>query len=356
MPVGTLATVKSLSVEDLERIGAECILANTYHLHLRPGEEIVAELGGLHLFMGGWPGLILTDSGGYQVFSLAKLRTLNEEGVTFRAHTDGSTHVFTPESVVEIQQSLGSDIMMPLDECPAHTLSHQDARDSAELTARWAERALRTWNRGSGTLFGICQGGMHADLRHTSAQQIGSLGFPGHAIGGLGVGEEKAMLHEMLHASMAELPKEKPRYLMGIGAPDDLVNGVAAGVDLFDCVLQTREARNGGLLTRRGRVNITNARFALDPDPVEETCDCSTCQTYSRAYLHHLFRNRELLGYRLATIHNVRWTIRLMQTMRDRLLEGSFEPFRRAFLHEYAGESSPSKYGFATSRSGGVNG
>jgi len=328
MPVGTLATVKSLSLRDLRDIGASCILGNTYHLHLRPGEDLVAEMGGLHSFMGGWDGLILTDSGGYQVFSLAHLRKVSEEGVTFRAHTDGSTHVFTPESVVAIQEKLDSDIMMVLDECPAHTMSESDAAKSAGLTLRWAKRAQDAYTGKAGTLFAICQGAMHAELRRQSAAELAELDFAGYGIGGLGVGEPKEVFAEMLVASTSALPSDKPRYLMGIGAPEDLVDGAAAGVDMFDCVLQTREARNGGLLTFEGRINVTNARFAHDPGPIETTCDCETCTTYSRAYLHHLFRNRELLGYRLASIHNLRWTLRLMESVREAISNGTLQELR----------------------------
>lgn len=335
MPVGTLATVKSLSLEDLLAIDAPCILANTYHLHLRPGEDVVANLGGLHSFMGGWPRLILTDSGGYQVFSLAHLRSVDEGGATFRAHTDGSAHRFTPESVMEIQEKLGSDIMIALDECPPHTTGYEQARESAKRTARWAARAQESHRDRDGILFPVSQGGMHEDLRQESARELAELEFDGYAIGGLGIGEEKDVMRRMLQASLSPLPVSKPRYLMGIGAPEDLVAGVAAGVDMFDSVLQTREARNGGLLTRGGRVNINNARFSEDPAPVEEGCDCSTCRTYSRAYLHHLFRNRELLGYRLATIHNLRWTVSLMHEIRHSLQAGTFSDFAPDFLEAY---------------------
>lgn len=341
MPVGTLATVKSLSIQDLVDIGAECILGNTYHLHLRPGEDAVAQLGGLHDFMGGWPGLILTDSGGYQVFSLAHLRSLDDNGVVFRAHTDGASHTFTPEAVVHIQIALGSDIAMVLDECPAHTVVYEEAATSADRTLRWAERSLEAWDSPSGVLFAIAQGGMHADLRRNSSARLASLNFPGYGIGGLGIGEDKSTTYEMLDASLEELPIEKPRYLMGIGAPEDLVNGVAAGIDMFDCVLQTREARNGALLTTLGRLNINNAKFALDARPIEEECDCSTCATYSRAYLHHLFRNKELLGYRLASIHNVRWTIRLMESIRQSIVDQRFEELRRDFLHSFRPRTGP---------------
>ncbi|HZT96804.1 MAG TPA: tRNA guanosine(34) transglycosylase Tgt [Chloroflexota bacterium] len=335
MPVGTLATVKSLSLEDLEEVGAECILGNAYHLHLRPGEETVAKLGGLHRFMGGWPGLILTDSGGFQVFSLAHLRSIDDEGVTFQAHTDGSTHRFTPESVVAIQEALGSDIMMCLDECPPHTMDRTAAVESMDRTYRWAARSRGAQAPTGAALFGITQGAMFADLRRESARQIVSLDFPGYAVGGLAIGEEKSVMLEMLNASVAGLPASKPRYLMGVGAPEDLFAGVAAGIDMFDCVLQTRTARTGALLTRHGRMNISNARFTEDPEPVERECDCSTCARYSRAYLHHLFRNRELLGYRLATVHNVRWTLRLMADIRRSIVEGGFRELQEEFLAGY---------------------
>ena len=335
MPVGTLATVKSLTIADLTTMGAECILGNTYHLHLRPGEDLIQELGGIHQFMGGWPGLVLTDSGGYQVFRLAHLRKLDRNGVTFRAHTDGSTHVFTPESVVETQEKLDSDIMMALDECPAHTMTETEAAGSSELTFNWANRSRAAWSGRRGALFGICQGGMFAELRRQSARQLASLDLPGYGIGGLGLGESKEVFREMVLASTSELPAAKPRYLMGIGRPEDLVNSVAMGVDMFDCVLQTREARNGALLTNTGRLNVNNARCARDPGPIELDCDCETCQTYSLAYLHHLFRNRELLGYRLATIHNLRWTLRLMEKVRDHIADGTYGGFRISFTDSY---------------------
>jgi queuine tRNA-ribosyltransferase len=334
MPVGTLATVKSLSPDDLRAIGAEIVLANTYHLHLRPGEAIIAALGGLHRFMA-WDGGLLTDSGGFQVFSLAHLRHIDDCGVTFRAHTDGSVHQFTPEGVIRIQEQLGPDIMMVLDECPPHTASYQAAQEAAKRTTRWAERARKAQTRGDMLLFGITQGAMYADLRRQSARELVALDFPGYAIGGLGIGEPKMVMYDMLHASVAELPWNKPRYLMGIGAPEDLFAGVAAGIDMFDCVLQTRTARNGALLTRHGRLNIRNARFARDSAPIDSWCDCSTCHTFTRAYLHHLFRNEELLGYRLASIHNLRWTLKLMEEIRASIQGGYFQQLREAFLAEY---------------------
>jgi queuine tRNA-ribosyltransferase len=340
MPVGTLGTVKTLSTRDIIETGAQCILGNTYHLHLRPGEDVVAEAGGLHAFMGGWPGLILTDSGGFQVFSLAHLRTIDDDGVAFRAHTDGSLHRFTPETVVAIQVGLGSDIAMVLDECTAFGVPRERAIEAATRTFRWAERARAVTETGASVLFGITQGGMFEDLRHQSSRDLASLDFPGYAIGGLGLGETKREFRKLLRASTGALPPEKPRYLMGIGAPEDLIHGVQAGVDMFDCVLQTREARTGGLLTQAGRVNITNSRFARDFGPIEDGCDCSTCVSYSRAYVHHLFRNRELTGYRLATLHNVRWTIRLMETVRGCILAGTFDEFALEFLAGFKGRGA----------------
>lgn len=334
MPVGTQATVKTLTPDDLRDAGAEIILSNTYHLYLRPGSDVIRELGGLHPFMA-WDRSILTDSGGFQVFSLGHLRTLNEEGVTFRSHLDGSPHLFTPESVVRIQDELGSDIAMVLDECTPYPASEQEARESFERTTRWAERALRVHERPDQSLFGIVQGGMYPELRQESASQLTALEFPGYAIGGLSVGEPKQVFYHMMAISAAELPPEKPRYVMGVGAPEDLFAAVACGVDMFDCVLQTRLGRNGSLFTRAGRINIRNARFRRDAGPIDPTCDCYTCRTFSLAYLHHLFRAEELLAYRLASLHNIRWTIKLIEEMRRRILGGSFVEFRDEFLAGY---------------------
>lgn len=334
MPVGTQATVKTLTPDDLRDAGAGIILSNTYHLYLRPGSDVIRELGGLHPFMA-WDRSILTDSGGFQVFSLGHLRTLNEEGVTFRSHLDGSPHLFTPESVVRIQDELGSDIAMVLDECTPYPASEQEARESFERTTRWAERALRVHERPDQSLFGIVQGGMYPELRQESASQLTALEFPGYAIGGLSVGEPKQVFYHMMAISAAELPPEKPRYVMGVGAPEDLFAAVACGVDMFDCVLQTRLGRNGSLFTRAGRINIRNARFRRDAGPIDPTCDCYTCRTFSLAYLHHLFRAEELLAYRLASLHNIRWTIKLIEEMRRRILGGSFVEFRDEFLAGY---------------------
>lgn len=335
MPVGTQATVKTLTPDDLRDIGAHIVLGNTYHLYLRPGSSLVQSLGGLHTFMA-WDRSILTDSGGFQVFSLGHLRDLDEGGVTFRSHLDGSSHRFTPESVVEFQQELGSDIAMVLDECTPYPSTETDARVSFERTTRWARRAREVHYREDQALFGIVQGGMYESLRRESAAGLVELDFPGYAVGGLSVGEPKSLFYEMMAVSASVLPATKPRYVMGVGAPEDLFEAVAQGIDMFDCVLQTRLGRNGALFTRVGRINIRNARFKLDSDPIDPTCDCYTCRTFSLAYLHHLFRAEELLAYRLASLHNLRWTIRLVEDMRRHIRAGTFTSFHRAFLAGYA--------------------
>ena len=334
MPVGTQATVKSLSPDDLRTAGADIILGNTYHLYLRPGSPLIDQLGGLHRFMA-WDRSILTDSGGFQVFSLGHLRDLSEDGVVFRSHIDGSTHLFTPESVMRVQEELGSDIAMVLDECTPYPASEEEARTSFERTTRWARRAKEAQRRPDQMLFGIAQGGMYSHLRAESAAQLTELDFPGYGIGGLSVGEPKSLFYEMMAVSAAALPETSPRYVMGVGAPDDLFQAVANGIDMFDCVLQTRLGRNGGLFTRAGRINVRNARFRADQSPVDSTCDCYTCRTFSLAYLHHLFRTEELLAYRLASLHNIRWTIKLVEEMRDRIRDHTFGAFHRDFLASY---------------------
>jgi queuine tRNA-ribosyltransferase len=334
MPVGTQATVKSLTPDDLTAAGAGIILGNTYHLHLRPGADLIARQGGLHAFMA-WGRPILTDSGGFQVFSLGHLRELDDEGVTFRSHIDGSLHRFTPESVVRIQEELGSDIAMVLDECTSYPATEEEARRSAERTVVWAERAREVHRRSDQVLFGIVQGGMHAELRRESAARLVALDFPGYGIGGLSVGEPKPLFYEMMAVSAGELPDGKPRYVMGVGAPEDLFEAVASGIDMFDCVLQTRLGRNGVLLTRAGRINIRNARFREDSGPADPWCDCYACRTFSLAYLHHLFRAEELLAYRLASLHNVRWTIKLVEEMRTAIRAGTFGDLRATFLTGY---------------------
>jgi queuine tRNA-ribosyltransferase len=332
-PVGTQATVKALDPDDLHELGAELILANTYHLYLRPGADVLADLGGLHRFMG-WDGPILTDSGGFQVFSLAERRELSDEGVVFRSHIDGSRHLFTPEMVVHVQEQLGADIIMALDECAVpHDRAYNE--QAVARTHAWAERCRAAQTRDDQALFGIVQGGVFPDLRKQSAEFLTGLDFPGYAIGGLSVGETKAHMHAMLDITVPLLPADKPRYLMGVGAPEDLLEGVARGVDLFDCVLPTRLARNAALFTREGRLNIRNAQFERDSAPIEDGCACYTCRHFSRAYLRHLFKARELLAYRLATIHNVHFLLCLMRDMRAAVAQGRFLAFKAGLLAEY---------------------
>ncbi|MFQ6014316.1 MAG: tRNA guanosine(34) transglycosylase Tgt [Anaerolineae bacterium] len=332
MPVGTQGTVKGVAPRELKEVGATLILANTYHLYLRPGAEIVAKLGGLHGFMG-WDGPILTDSGGFQIFSLEDLRQVNAEGVLFRSHLDGSEHLFTPEKAIETQELLGADIIMALDECP---LPFDRAYNETALarTHRWAERCLAAQQRSDQALFGIVQGGIFPDLRCQSAQHLASLDFPGYGIGGLSVGEPKHLTHQMLGITVPLLPADKPRYLMGVGTPKDLLAGVAEGVDMFDCVLPTRLGRNGAVFTKEGRLNLRNARFADDPLPIEEDCGCYACQHFSRAYLRHLIKAKEILGIHLATLHNLHFLFDLMRQTREAILLGKFVQFKEGFLVE----------------------
>jgi len=334
MPVATQGSVKALDSADVEAVGAEMVLGNTYHLYLRPGIELIREMGGLHRFMG-WDRPILTDSGGFQGFSLEHLRKIGEEGITFKSHLDGSMHQFTPEGVIEHQKALGVDFMMPLDVClPAG--SERGATEAAvERTARWAERSLAAHNGDGPALFGIVQGGLMADLRALSAERTVGMGFPGYAIGGLSVGETKAEMYQMAGLAAGMLPQDAPRYLMGVGAPEDLVEAVARGVDMFDCALPTRIARNGGLFTGEGRVHVYTARFRSVDGPIDPECDCYTCTGFSAAYLHHLFRAKELLALRLGTIHNLRFIFRLMRDIRAAIVEGRFAEFRTAFHQRY---------------------
>jgi queuine tRNA-ribosyltransferase len=336
MPVGTQATVKSLSPEELHAAGAQIILANTYHLLLRPGSELIASFNGLHNFMH-WDGPILTDSGGFQVWSLGHLRKLSEEGVTFKSHLDGSTHVLTPESVMQIEAELGADIILPLDICAPYPCPPLEARKAMENTHRWEERALVAKERYNPqqTLFGIVQGAFEPELRQESARVIGNMPFPGLSIGGLSVGEPKEAMWRMLSYVTPELPREKPRHLLGVGSPEDLVTGVGLGMDMFDCVLPTRVARHGGLFTYKGRVNIKSARFRTVHGPVEEGCACYTCQNYSAAYVHHLLRTEEQLYYRLGTIHNIHFMLRLAAQLRTAILAGTYPEFRDEFLAQY---------------------
>lgn len=329
-PVGTQATVKSLTPAQLDELGATLVLANTYHLYLRPGEALIDRLGGLHTFMQ-WPRPILTDSGGFQVFSLAGTRKIDEDGVTFKSHIDGSFHRLTPESSVAIQEALGADIIMAFDECAPPDDRAYNERALARTHA-WAERCRLAHQRRDQALFGIVQGGVFADLRAQSAAYIASLGFPGNAIGGLSVGETKAEMHAMLETVDAILPQEKPRYLMGVGSPADLVNGVLRGVDIFDCVLPTRLARHHAAITRTGRLNLVNAIHQDDPRPILESCGCYTCQHFSRAYLRHLILAKEMLAATLLTIHNIHTLLQLMGDLRQSILEGTLEPFAAQFF------------------------
>jgi len=332
-PVGTQASVKAASPHELEEAGASLILSNTYHLYLRPGADTVARMGGLHGFMG-WPHPILTDSGGFQVFSLEGLRRVDEEGVTFRSHLDGAEHRFTPQSVIAVQEKLGADIMMCFDEC-ASPLDREYSEQAMARTHRWAERCREAQTRDDQALFGIVQGGIFPDLRAQSATYLRGLDFPGYAIGGLSVGETKEQMHATLEVVTPLLPSDRPRYLMGVGSPEDLFECVSRGVDLFDCVLPTRVARNGGLLTRDGRINLRSARHAEDPAPIEEGCDCYTCRHFSRAYLRHLLRAKEIFGLRLATLHNLRFMLRTMAEIRQSILDGTFLTLKEAFLERY---------------------
>ncbi len=336
MPVGTQATVKSVSPEELRGAGAQIILANTYHLMLRPGSSLIQEFGGLHSFMH-WDGPMLTDSGGFQVFSLGHLRKLSEDGAAFKSHLDGSPHVLTPESVMRIEAELGADIVLPLDICAAYPCSPEEAKAAMERTHRWAERALaaKEHERPEQTLFGIAQGAFVPELRQESARFIGNLPFPGLSIGGLSVGEPKALMWEMLRYVTPELPRGKPRHLLGVGSPEDLVTGVGLGMDMFDCVLPTRVARHGGLFTRAGRVNIKSARFRTAHGPIEEGCECYTCRNYSAGYVHHLLRTEEQLYYRLGSIHNIRFMLRLAGELRAAIFAGNYCAFRDEFLARY---------------------
>jgi queuine tRNA-ribosyltransferase len=322
-PVGTQATVKTLTPEQLKGINASLVLSNTYHLYLRPGDEVVRDMGGLHKFMQ-WPNPMLTDSGGFQVFSLSKTRKIDDDGVTFKSHIDGSTHRFTPEKSIAIQENLGADIIMAFDECsdPNDAAYSKIAMDRTHL---WAERSIRAKTRADQALFGIVQGGINADLRAESAKFISSLDTPGIAIGGLSVGETKEEMHNMLDVVVPLLPENKPRYLMGVGTPEDLINGVARGIDIFDCVLPTRLARHHSAFAPEGRLNMMNATFARDTRPLDEACDCYTCQTFTRAYIRHLIIAKELLAGTLLSIHNLRALIRLMEEIRVRIFDGTFE-------------------------------
>ncbi|NMC46762.1 MAG: tRNA guanosine(34) transglycosylase Tgt [Chloroflexi bacterium] len=330
MPVGTQATVKAVTSEQLSDIGASIILSNTYHLYLRPGADLIQELGGLHKFMH-WERAILTDSGGFQVFSLNGLRKIDEDGVTFRSHLDGATHRFTPETSIAIQEQLGADIIMAFDECADPSDFEYNTR-AMQRTHRWAERCLAAKTRPDQALFGIVQGGVFPELRERSAAFISSLGFPGHAIGGLSVGESKEQMLAAIEVVNAVLPADKPRYLMGVGTPYDLIEGIRRGVDMFDCVLPTRLARHSAAQTLSGRMNLMNAQYARDEHPIDEACTCYACRYYSRAYLRHLIRAREMLGATLISIHNIHTLFNLAATLREAILQGNFEQTAAALL------------------------
>jgi len=334
LPVASQGTVKTLAPEELNDIGITIILSNTYHLYLRPGIDVIKKLGGLHRYMG-WDGPILTDSGGYQVFSLARLCKVTDDGVTFRSHIDGSEHRLTPEMVIELQQKLGADIIMTLDECPAIDASMAKVREAVDRTSRWAERCKRHHQSSDQLLFGIVQGGTSPQLRQQSAKAITSLDFPGYAIGGLSLGEAKELTWSMVDETMPFLPMDRPRYLMGVGSPEDIIEGVSRGIDLFDSALPTRVARNGALFTLQGRVNIQKAVYKTKERPVDADCDCYTCRTFSAAYLHHLFKCGELLAYRLATIHNLRFITRLMHKIHTAIEQGTFTALKNDFLRQY---------------------
>ena len=334
LPVASQGTVKTLIPEEIKGIGMAMVLANTYHLYLRPGIPIIEKLGGLHKFMA-WDRAILTDSGGYQVFSLASLRRVSDEGIVFRSHIDGSQHLITPEMAIQFQEALGADIIMVLDECPAYEESFEKVQRAVSRTHQWAERCQRAQKRDDQALYAIIQGGLFPELRHQSAEYLTSLDFSGYAIGGLSLGEPKKVTVAMIEETVALLPENKPRYFMGMGSPEDIVDGVARGIDLFDSAFPTRIARNGALFTRLGRVNIRNAAYSQMERPIDPDCDCYTCRTFSAAYLHHLFNCQELLAYRLATIHNLTFMSHLMHKIRGAILDGTFGSFKNEFLASY---------------------
>ncbi len=334
LPVGTQGTVKSLTPEELVEIGVEAILGNTYHLYLRPGHETIGRLGGLHAFIH-WERPILTDSGGFQIFSLGSLRKISEEGVTFQSHLDGSSHFLTPEKVVEIQRGLGTDIAMVLDECVPYPSPYEYVETSTERTSRWALRSLEAWQQADPALFAIVQGGVHRELRERSARTLTEMGFQGYAIGGLSVGEPKSMMMDVLKWTTPLLPDDTPRYLMGVGTPEDMINAVTLGIDFFDCVLPTRNARNGTLFTSSGKISIKQAQYAEDPKPIDETCACYTCRHYSRAYLRHLYLAKEILSSRLNTVHNLYYYINLLANLKEAIRDDRFLDFCQslAFSH-----------------------
>ncbi len=338
MPVGTQATVKAMTPEELKDIGSQIILSNTYHLYMRPGHDLIERAGGLHKFMN-WDKPILTDSGGFQVFSLGPLRKIKEEGVEFRSHLDGSKHFLSPEKATEIQNALGSDIIMAFDECAPYPADRQYVKNSLERTTRWLERCKAAHKYPERqALFGIVQGGMYKDLREQSAREITAIDLPGYAIGGLSVGEPKEMMYEVLDYTVPLLPEDKPRYLMGVGSPDDLLEGVLRGIDMFDCVLPTRIARNGTAMTSQGKVVVRNASYAEDFSSLDPECDCYTCRNYTKAYLRHLIKCNEILGARLLTIHNLHFLLKMMENVREAIREDRLLDYKKDFFEKYYGK------------------
>ena len=334
MPVGTQATVKTMTPEELKACGAGIILANTYHLYLRPGEDLIARAGGIHSFMN-WDRPLLTDSGGFQVFSLADLNEISDEGVKFQSHLDGSRHFITPEKSMQIQKKLGSDIVMAFDECAPYPAEKEYVKKALDRTLHWAHRCQQEMENSTQNLFGIVQGGTFANLRRLSARETVKFDFPGYAIGGLSVGEENELMYEMLEVTVPDLPRDKPRYLMGVGTPQDLIAGVRRGIDMFDCVMPTRIARHGSTYTREGRLTLRNATFQDDFSPPDPDCSCYVCRSYSRAYLRHLLKRREILGIRLTTYHNIYFFLRLMSDLRRAIARQELKSFTAEFLERY---------------------
>ncbi len=341
MPVGTKATVKAMSSHELEDIGSQVILGNTYHLHLRPGEQLIKEMGGLHKFMS-WNKPILTDSGGFQVFSLSSLNKLTEEGVTFSSHLDGSKLFISPEKSMEIQMDLGSDIIMAFDECLKYPATDKQIEDSIALTHRWLKRCKERMNRPESLLFGIVQGGLSLKYRLQSLEQICSVDLPGYALGGFSIGEPPEMMHELLPEVAPKMPKDKPRYLMGVGTPKDIIIAIDAGIDMFDCVMPTRNARNGTIFTSAGKVSIKRLQYAKDPRPLDENCACYTCKNYSRSYLRHLFMSDEILGARLNTYHNLFFYLEITRQAREAIKSGTWSAFRDRCLTQFSKKDSDS--------------
>jgi queuine tRNA-ribosyltransferase len=336
MPVGTQGTVKAAIHRDLREMGAQMLLANAYHLYLRPGDRLIQEMGGIHRFSG-WNGAVLTDSGGYQIFSLGVLREIKEEGVTFQSHIDGSKHFLTPERITEVQENIGADVCMVLDECVPYPSSYEYTLASVDLTTRWAGRCKDAKKQDASLLFGIVQGGTYEELRRRSVTDLMKIGFDGYAMGGFSVGEPKSTMWQMADVVLEYLPKEKPRYLMGVGFPEDILEGVKRGIDMFDCVIPTRHARNGSLFTAAGRINIKHARYAHDDQPLDAACSCYTCSNYSRAYLRHLFVSHELTSYYLNTLHNLFFYTNFLRSIRQSIAEGTFQQFYENFMSRWKG-------------------